>query len=198
MTTNLVIHLPYATAAEEADMSLALSEVFPEYLEASEQAFGIPGDRSWAEEEQSTYEFELALEQLERVWGLWEEPDAEEPVLSAPKTLVVKENDVWAAAHWRLGDEYEICWGLANPEDNPFKKATLPRREAVRFALQAKTALKLLFLDLSDLGITQVICTPARPELERLYKRFGFVHADGTDSLLVGNVESVLDRLCRS
>ena len=129
---------------------------------------------------------------------LWEDETPQDPVLSSPKSLVIREGDVWAAAHWKLAAEYEVCWGLADAEDDPFEKATLPRREAVRRALQAKTALKLLFLELSDLGVTRVTCTPARLELKRLYERFGFEESDWSPSVLVGDVEAVLDRLCKS
>ena len=199
-----VVHCTWATAAEEQEFSQALEESYARYLVASANFWTDCGD-DWNLSNQLCHEYEEALEDLEWVWGL-SEPEPEETqdagVNPAHRVLVVREKDIWAAAHYRESlMAHEICWGLYvdGEEDDPFDKVKgKGAKQAVREALQAKTALKLLLLDLSDIGYVTAYCTPARKELKRLYKRFGFEECDGMPGQLVAYIPDVLDKLCRS
>lgn len=192
------VHVTWLTAAEERALDCDLNVSFRRLRAATREFYR--DDLSWQEEGAAEFELEQATSAHEAAWGLQElNPPVEGP---ANPPIVVRELDVWAAAHYQpclLG--YEIAWGLANPgeSDSPFDKVNGKGvKQSIREALQAKRALKLLFLELEDLGIDRVYCSPARPELSRLYKRFGFDHVDGLDTQLVANVSDVLDKLCKS
>lgn len=203
-----VIHLPHATASEEAQFNEEIAQAYDQYLAALEDFEDNTLD--WQAAGAAEHEYELALATLERVWdgGPLVESDpalqAEDTPADRMPTAKVQYDFQWgnvfAVANWCptlpvVGCGYEICWDLAVESSAVHSSMADVQREERRFALQARRALKLLFLDLEDDKVEEVYCFPADHRLSVLYRKFGFTPVAGDSYMLKGNVTHVLDRL---